>query len=481
MAQATRNATVPMERELWIDCQLTASFLANANTSTIGFTIALPVTLAVLYSHVEHFWLGLWGAAILLLVSHRFWAGRSLGAMDWMQDPANFLRRFKYHAWAWPMSSGAWAALLFLYFQRVPLESQFICLIVLIGMGAFSVSLMAARLDIFKRYVDYLAFMSLLPISAHAVFWGRGVDNLRDVALMTLIFAFWHLLCKTGSRYHAASRHSFGLQYDNERLIASLRLQSSTAFEAIQAKDRLLANAAHDLRQPIHALAFYAELLRSGPQDAPEVVPKILTATDSVNTLFNSLFDFARLESSGVQVNKQVIPVCELINQLVVQFSPAAHAKNLYFRHRTAPAYVLTDSLLIQRILGNLLANAIRYSAHGGVLLSSRVRAGSVWLEVWDSGPGIAPEHLPYVFREFYKVPTLGTEEGFGLGLAIVQRLCDALGHKVLVRSSVGYGTRFRVELPLTQLSLAQPQLVPVSLAQPQLVTVSLAQPHPAD
>ena len=459
MAQAPSTATASMDRELWIDCQLTSSFLSSANTSTIGFAVALPVTLAVLYGYVEHLWLGLWGTAVLLLVSHRFWAGHSLGAMDWLQDPVNFLRRFKYHAWAWPLSSGTWAASLFLYFQRVPLENQFICLIVLIGMGAFSVSLMAARLDIFRRYVDYLAFMSILPIGTHAVFWARGSDNLRDVALMTLIFVFWRLLRKTGTRYHATSRQGFGLAYDNEHLIASLRLQSITAFEAIQAKDRFLANAAHDLRQPIHALAFYAELLRSDSKDAPQVVPKILTATDSVNTLFNSLFDFAKLESNGVQVNKQVMPVCELINQLVVQFSPAAHAKNLYFRNRITPAYVLTDSLLIQRILGNLLANAIRYSAHGGVLLSSRVRGDRVWLEVWDTGAGIAPEHLPYVFREFYKVPTLGTEEGFGLGLAIVQRLCNALDHKVYVRSSVGHGTRFRVELPLVPHSPYVPQL----------------------
>ena len=437
----------PISRETWIDCQLTSSFLANFNISTVGLCVALPITLAVQIGHVSHLWLALWGLAMLILIAHRYWTGRALTAIDWHQEPLDWLETFSSKAWSWQWSAAIWAASLFLYFHKVPLENQFICFVVLIGMGSFSVSLMGARLDVFKRYVDSLAIVSLSAVAAHTLFNLNAVDNLQEIAFMVLITVFWRLLRKTGARYYAGLRQSFGLQYDNEQLIGDLRAQSAMAFEAVEVKERMLANAAHDLRQPIHALAFYAELLRSEPASSTEIVPKILVATDSVNTLFNSLFDFAAMESKGIQVQLQAMPMCELINQMTVQFAPAASAKNLQLRSRIQPAHVVTDPLLIQRVMGNLIANAIRYSAQGGVLISSRVRRGRVWLEVWDTGQGIPPEHLPYVFREFYKVPTLGTDEGFGLGLAIVERLCRALGHSVSVRSRLGRGSCFRVEL----------------------------------
>ena len=454
----------PISRETWIDCQLTSSFLSNFNVSTVGLSVALPITLAVLYEHVAHLWLALWGAAVLVLVVHRYWTGRSLTSIDWHLQPSHWLVEFSRKAWSWPWSAAIWASSLFLYFHRVPLENQFICLVVLIGIGSFSVSLMGARLDVFKQYVDCLALISMLAIATHSLSsWGAD-DLLEEITLIVLVAVFWQLLRKTGMRQHASLRQSFGLQYDNERLIDDLRAQSALAFEAVEVKERMLANAAHDLRQPIHALAFYAELLRSEPASSAEVVPKILTATDSVNTLFNSLFDFAAMESKGIQVQSQAMPVCELINQMLVQFAPAARAKNLLLRSRIQPAHIVTDPLLIQRILGNLVANAIRYSAQGGVLISSRVRKGRVWIEVWDTGLGISPEHLPYVFREFYKVPTPGTVEGFGLGLAIVERLCKALGHSVSVRSGVGRGSCFRVELAAAATTLpahASPDLAP--------------------
>ncbi len=436
-------------RELWIECQLTRSFLDNSNKSVIGFLFALPATLGMLVGYVPLIWLLLWSGAIALLVWSRFWSTKVLYQIDWMLEPEQFLKQFLRLSWSWPLTAAVWASSLLLYFHRVPEQNQFVCLLVLIGMGAFSVSLMSARLDVFTRYLDSMAVMTMTPMAIHLVFEFTGQHMKANIVLLMSTLVFWQLLRRTGRLYQVTARQGFGLQYDNEQLIANLRLQTATALEAVGTKDRLLANAAHDLRQPVHALAFYAELLRSDPQEAQQVMPKILTATDSVNTLFNSLFDFANLESKGVQPNVQIVPVCQLMEQMQVQFAPAARARHIELRCRVVPAHIATDPLLMQRIVGNLLANAIRHTDHGGVLLCSRVHKGRVRIEVWDTGTGIAPEHLPYVFREFYKVPKQGTEEGFGLGLAIVQRLCNAMGHRIVVDSRLGRGTRFRIELPL--------------------------------
>jgi signal transduction histidine kinase len=180
------------------------------------------------------------------------------------------------------------------------------------------------------------------------------------------------------------------------------------------------------------------------------VVPKILLATDSVNALFNSLFDFAKIEAGAVQPKLTVVPVCQMIDDLKVQFSPAAFAKNIRFRQRIQPGSLWTDPILIRRIIGNLLSNAVRYTERGGVLISTRVRGHVMWIDVWDTGIGIAPEHQSHVFQEFYKASThAGTEDGFGLGLAIVRRLSDVLGHKVSMVSRQGRGTRMRLEVEL--------------------------------
>ena len=127
---------------------------------------------------------------------------------------------------------------------------------------------------------------------------------------------------------------------------------------------------------------------------------------------------------------------------------PEARLKGLRLRVRPADAELRTDPVMLRRVIGNLLANAIRYTQRGGVLLAARVRAGGVSLEVWDTGIGMAESELGQIFGEFYKVPTAGTEDGFGLGLAIVQGLAQRLGYRVTVRSRPGRGTVFRVWVP---------------------------------
>jgi signal transduction histidine kinase len=294
--------------------------------------------------------------------------------------------------------------------------------------------------------------VSLLAVVSACYKQGTWSVQAFDVSLVVLIGIFWSLLIRSGGRFHSMQRRGYELQYDNEQLIASLREQTETALHAVTVKNNLLANAAHDLRQPVHALAFYADWLRNEPDLAAEVVPKILLATDSVNNLFNSLFDFAKLEAGAVQPQFSAVPVCQVVDDLKMQFSPFAASKGIEFRQRIAPGYVQTDPLLVRRIVGNLVSNAIRYTDHGGVLLSTRLRGDRMWIEVWDTGTGIALEHQDKVFREFYKASVhTGTEDGFGLGLAIVQRLSDVLGHKITLISQPGRGSCLRVELLLSK------------------------------
>jgi signal transduction histidine kinase len=451
-AEQRSRALLQQSRGDWVDTQLSRTFMANSRTALVAANIALPLTVFVLYGLVSQAWLFMWAGVVACIAFYRHWIVK-IYLKKHAHSTAKVLNNFfSHHVWSWPLSAAVWAGLLFLYVDKVPLTNQFICILILVGMGAFSVTLMSARLDCFKQYVHALSGISLLAVLSSWYRQGAWSVQAFDISLVVLIGIFWSLLIRSGGRFHSMQRRGYELQYDNESLIASLREQTEMAIQAVTVKNNLLANAAHDLRQPVHALAFYADLLRNEPDMSVEVVPKILLATDSVNNLFNSLFDFAKLEAGGVQPQFSAVAVCQIVDDLKMQFSPDATSKGIEFRQRITPGYVWTDPVLVRRIVGNLVSNAIRYTSQGGVLLSTRLRGNRMWIEVWDTGTGIALEHQDKVFREFYKASShTGTEDGFGLGLAIVQRLSDVLGHKITLITRPGHGTCMRAELLLAK------------------------------
>jgi len=182
-----------------------------------------------------------------------------------------------------------------------------------------------------------------------------------------------------------------------------------------------------------------------------DLAPKIVESTKAVNRLFDSLFDLARLDSGKVRLNIQPVHIAELLRELELQYRPLCEAKGLQFRLRVSPGTTMSDPILLQRILGNLIANAVKYTQRGGVLVASRATAQGLLVEIWDTGVGIAPVYQREIFREFYKVPAhAGTEDGFGLGLYIVSRLTHILGHPLSLQSRPGRGSVFRLLLKPT-------------------------------
>lgn len=442
-----QQAQESLEKTAWIEERLTRTFIANSQSGNWGVLIALVVVVSLLFGYVSTALLAGWVVLVLLVTGLRQRTIYQYKLRKRAVEPQPLQAFFRIKRWYWIGSAFLWGILLFAYYGKVPLANQFICMLVPMGMGAFSMMLLSARRDIFRRYIDVCFGLFFVAVLYN---YGSNFTPKHDAALLVLIAVFWSLLRIAGSRLYAVQRHGYALQYDNELLITSLREKTDLALYAVKVKDRMLANAAHDLRQPVSALAFYADLLREEPALASEILPKILTATESVDSLFNSLFDFAKIQAGSVKPKFESVAVCQLINDMSVQFNPAASGKRLDFRQRIATAHVWTDALLIRRIVANLLANAIRYTERGGVLLTTRIRSDRLWIEVWDTGLGIAPQHHAHVFQEFYKASShYGTEDGFGLGLAIVQRLSDVLGHRVSLRSRLGVGTCMRVELLL--------------------------------
>jgi signal transduction histidine kinase/CheY-like chemotaxis protein len=218
-------------------------------------------------------------------------------------------------------------------------------------------------------------------------------------------------------------------------------------------KSHLIASASHDLRQPLHALNLFVARLRDEPDAAERgrLVGRIDAAVGSMNELFGSLLDMTRLDAGIVEPSPSRIPVQRLLDRIETTFGEAARRKGLGLRLVPSRAWVASDPILLERILLNLVANAVRYTERGGVVVGCRHRGAMLRIDVCDTGPGIPADQRQRIFAEFYQLERSGAaqREGLGLGLAIVDRLCHLLGHRVEVGSHLGRGSRFSVTVPL--------------------------------
>ena len=220
-------------------------------------------------------------------------------------------------------------------------------------------------------------------------------------------------------------------------------------------KSRFLAVASHDLRQPLHALSLFVAQLRStaDPAERSRLADKIGTAVANMNELFNALLDISKIDAGGLQVRMSDFPIDSILKRVEATFAAPALEKGLHLRVVSSSAWVHSDAILLERILLNLTANAIRYTTAGGVVVGCRHVGGRLRIDVHDSGIGIAEDQQGAIFTEFYQV--VGAEpdrrEGLGLGLAIVERLCILLDHPIELRSTLGKGSRFSISVPLTR------------------------------
>lgn len=237
-----------------------------------------------------------------------------------------------------------------------------------------------------------------------------------------------------------------------------LEAQRDDARRANQAKSRFLAAASHDLRQPIQALTlFVGELRRQASSPSQRRLSKqIQSAVQLLVELLDTLLEISRIDIQELQPRLRPLALDGWLESIAVGYGAAAKEKGLALRVRSSSLTVMTDPVLLARIVGNLLSNAVRYTRSGRILLGVRRVKGCARIEVWDSGVGVGEEHIPHLFQEFYQVenPERDAAKGLGLGLSIVDRLSTVLNHPISVRSWPGQGSVFAVTVPFSTSSL---------------------------
>ena len=321
--------------------------------------------------------------------------------------------------------------------------------------------------------------LCLAPL--HDYFYIRGLTSVNDVywmpfaAPLTLVVFAWTLL----DRFVAALGAVEGQAAALEERVA---LRTRELAEANAAKTRFLAGASHDLRQPVVSVSLLTGLLReqSLPAAARVLADRIADSVAALNALLKGLLDLSRFDAGVVTPRREVVALRPLLDAALADERELARRKGLALRMRAGALKVRTDPLLAEQIVRNLVGNAVRYTDRGGVLVAARLRRPDrVLLQVWDTGRGIPEEARGTVFDEFVQIERSAgdTPGGLGLGLALVRRATRLLGMPLRLRSRVGHGSCFEVELPLAGPEVASaataigapPDPMPVPLAGQRL------------
>ena len=227
------------------------------------------------------------------------------------------------------------------------------------------------------------------------------------------------------------------------------------AERANKAKSVFLASASHDLRQPLNAMQMYIAALQSKVKDKEilRIIEDINSVSISTARLLNALLDVSELEVGAIKPRHEIFSVNNILISIFQSFLPLAKDKELDFRIVPSSLYVRSDPALLERILGNFMSNAIRYTNKGSVLIGCRKRGDKVSVEVWDTGCGISDDQMSLIYEDFYQVENKERDrgKGLGLGLALAKRLADSLDHTINSKSTLGAGSCFSVSVDLAE------------------------------
>ena len=418
--------------------------------TAVGVNVVISGLLCVaLRETVSHERLGWWLCAVYAIAAARYllWSRFNRGTLT--EAIASRWARLAFLGAG--MNGLAWGiGGIVLYAPHSP-ASQFLLLITQFGMGAGAAYASAPAFATVLAYLFPSVLLSSVPffLEADSVHVTLGVMLLVFVAAAT---HFTYGIAQTIAR-------AIALRFENIDLIDELRNQTvaaeqarKAAEEANVAKSRFLAAAGHDLRQPLHALGFFVDALQehSLAADGRAVVVNIRRSVDAMEDLFNSLLDVSRLDAGIVRPRIVTIPLDPLMQRVRLEYDPAASQKDLSLGVVPSSLFVRSDPVLLERIMRNLVANAIRYTDRGRILIGARRTAESVRIEIWDTGRGIPKDKHEEIFQEFRQLenPERDRRKGLGLGLAIVERLVKLLNHSLELTSELGKGSVFAISVP---------------------------------
>ena len=322
-----------------------------------------------------------------------------------------------------------------------------------LGVAMYAIPAAGVAVSMSSRYIiAAYSFMILIPASITWVV----LHPQHLIFAMSSALLVGTMLTVVAAEGEKLLQRSLQIQRERDRVVRDLERSNADVHAAMvraeqssQARARVLASASHDLRQPLHALSIYSAVLAEKPtaDTLREVGQNIHQIVRSLGILLTGLLDLSKLSVGYYVVDRQVFALDRLVDELFAEFREPAKLRGLLFTQVLRPVWVNADANAVARIARNLIDNAIKYTEAGSVQVSVAQIDDTAVLVIADTGKGIALDEQARIFEEFYQVDNPGRDrnKGVGLGLAIVQRLCDLIGCRIALESAPGHGARFTV------------------------------------
>ncbi len=429
--------------------------------SITGSMVGVFMMIAALWREIPSHWLIVWLALMSLNQGSRLW----LYLLFRKHKLERYRIRWRARIWAAgsAISGVLWGATAIFFFTADSAIHQAIPVIIVLGATSAAVPLIASHVP--------SLYVFLLPALVPFVVRHLLVYDAPHIELGLTLLAVTLGLVSFGRSYNRLIVTSLRDRFENETLAGRLAKQNAeleharnAAEQANRAKTQFFAAASHDLRQPLHALGLFASALANKVLNAEvsAIVSSINASVQALEALFNELLDISKLDSGVIKPKIAEFALSTVFERLSSEFEAEAAAKGLRLSIRSGDHFVTSDPVLLERIIRNLISNAIRYTSEGEIAVSGTRIAERLCIEVRDTGIGIRAEDQPRIFEEFFQLENPGRTsiKGLGLGLSIVRRLCDLLGYTIRLVSEHGKGSAFSFDVPLGTM---QPQHIAVA------------------
>jgi len=419
------------------------------NTILAGHALAVIITMAFLWETVPTEWLLSWSS--IMIGQTMLWT--VVVAIYRHTQPS--VDKAKQWVSTFPIA-GALTGLLWgmaAFWPDVLQDASSMVFLAIMVLG-----ITAAGLAVFAPYLRSFIVFAGFTLFPFVVRFFQG-DSKLHWTLGVMFLLYLTIILLSGHNMKRAVRKSIDLRLEKLGLVEDLiekNAQTEKAREKAEqadiSKSKFLAAASHDLRQPLHALGLFVDALESRIQypEVRDIVDNIRVSTDALSDLFNALLDISKLDAGVLEPKITDFPLRPLLERIQIDYSELASRKSLRLRVVDCDFVINTDPSMLERILRNLVSNAIRYTQQGSVLLGCRRRGKQVSIEIHDTGMGISPDEMDNIFEEFYQIenPERDRRKGLGLGLAIVKRLADLLHCPMTVNSRPHEGSVFRITVP---------------------------------
>lgn len=418
------------------------SLLSTSSAASLGALIAAAGFWAIFYYQTSQPGVLVWAVLIHTTQAFRFAGNRRyLKTPLAARDPERMAR---WYCNALTFNAVAWGSAPWFFFPTGNLPLTSLMMLLLLGISSGGVASLAPYRPALFRFI-----VPVLSGLAAALLWQRDMTHFY-LAICTLAYLVVNL--RFGLQQNRLLTDALRARYEKEDLAQRLAEQVRMVERASLEKTRFFASASHDLRQPLHSLGLFGSAILARLASTPDepLARNMMHCVDALEASFSSMLDVSKLDAGVVEVKAEPVAMADIFRRLQVNLGQQAESQGLALRFKPGGKWVYADAALLERMLGNLVHNALKFTQSGGVVVLARTRGQNVCVEVWDSGRGIDEKEVPRIFDEFYQVGNLERDrsKGLGMGLAIVRRIARLTNMQVQVHSRPGRGTVFKFLLP---------------------------------